>query len=483
MQINRLSGVPSDHVAMSVTADGHLGEPLLPVNVPARVPLPAGLVTIADHPSTPPPADGLSLSDWIVEGARRCKTLHEMVDELCGRLIRAGIPVWRSTLQFATLHPQLRAYAVRWWADDALVEELSILHGMELTGAYRNSPVPLVMEQGLVVRRRLGDAATLEFPILGELRSRGGTDYFAMPVTFSNGRHQCLTFATNRSGGFSDDHIAQLLGLVPLLALVFELHATKRMARDLLGIYLGREAGSRVLDGAIRRGIAERIEAAILVADMRGFSALSRALGGEETIALLDEFFAVIVEPIQAAGGEVLKFVGDGLIAVFPLHTSGKLTMAAERALGAARAALAAIDGLNERRGKNRLPPVGIGIALHVGEVLFGNIGAPDRLDFTAIGPAVNLASHLEALNKPLASRLVTSRDFAMLCGGTLTSRGRHPLPDSADGFEVFGLPDGAMHTASSQPTASLTEAQHAAMPLLDDPGVPPPPMRTPRSG
>lgn len=267
---------------MSEDADGHPGAELRPPHAPARVSLPAGLVTIADHASTPPPADGMPLSDWIIEGARRCKTLHEMVDELCWRLIHAGIPVWRSTLQLATLHPQLRAYAVRWWGDDALVEELSILHGMERTGAYRNSPVPLVMEQGQVVRRRLGDAATMEFPILGELRSRGGTDYVAMPVTFSNGRHQCLTFATNRVGGFSDDHVDQLLKLAPLLALVLELHATKRMARDLLGIYLGREAGARVLDGAVSRGVAERIEAAILVADMRRYAWIQRTVAGPE---------------------------------------------------------------------------------------------------------------------------------------------------------------------------------------------------------
>ena len=298
---------------MSVNAGGHQREKFRVPYTRARVPLPAGLVTIAEHASTAPDADGLSLSDWIVEGARRCKTLHEMMDELCWRLIHDGIAIWRSTLQLATLHPQLRAYAVRWWGDDRLVEELSILHGMERTDAYRNSPVPLVMEQGQVVRRRLGDAATMEFPILGELCSRSGTDYVAMPLTFSNGRHQCLTFATNRTGGFSDDHLTRLRGLVPLLALVLELHATKRMARDLLGVYLGREAGARVLDGVIRRGVAERIEAAILVADMRGFTALSRALSGEQTIALLDEFFAAIVEPIQAGGGEVLKFVGDGL--------------------------------------------------------------------------------------------------------------------------------------------------------------------------
>lgn len=428
---------------MSIRAEGYPREELRPPDDPARVPLPAGLVTIADHPSLPPPADGVPVADWIVEGARRCRTLHEMVDELCWRLIHAGIPVWRSTLQLATLHPQLRAYAVRWWRDDALVEELSIMHGMERTAAYRNSPVPLVMEQGQVVRRRLGDAATTEFPVLGELRSRGGTDYVAMPITFANGRHQCLTFATNRTGGFPDDDIARLLGLTRLLALVLELQATKRMARDLLGIYLGREAGSRVLDGAIHRGVAERIEAAILVADMRGFSMLSRTLAGEETISLLDEFFAAIVGPIHTAGGEILKFVGDGLIGVFPLRTSGTLKAAAERALGAAQAALAAIDRLNDHRGKVGSPPIGIGVALHVGEVLFGNVGAPDRLDFTAIGSAVNLASHLERLNKSLRLRLVASRDFAMLCGEKLTSRGQHTLPGSADDLEVFGLRDG----------------------------------------
>ncbi|SKA25131.1 adenylate cyclase [Enhydrobacter aerosaccus] len=411
-----------------------------PREAPRRVPLPAGLVTIADHTSLPPPADGLSLSDWLIEKASRRTQLYEVIDELCWRLIDAGVPIWRSTLHLATLHPQLRAYAVRWWHDAGLVEELSVLHGMEETGAYRNSPVPLVMERGEIVHRRLGDAEALEFPVLAELRARGGTDYIAMPVTFSNGRHQCLTFATDRADGFTDTHVARLTELSRLLALVLELHATKRMARDLLGIYLGREAGSRVLDGAIRRGMTERIEAAILVADMRGFSALSRTLGGEQTITLLDEFFAAVVEPIQARGGEVLKFVGDGLIAVFPLATSRNLEVAVHHGLDAARAALVAIDRLNAERAKAGLSSIGIGIALHVGEVLFGNVGAPDRLDFTAIGSALNFTTHLEALNKSLGSRLVASREFAIHCAEELTSFGSHVLPDSLDSFEVFGL-------------------------------------------
>ena len=406
-----------------------------------RVPLPAGLVTIADHASVPPPADGVSLFDWLVERASRRKHLHEIVDELCWRLISAGVPVWRSTLQLATLHPQLRAHAVRWWRDDALVEELSILHGMERTGAYRDSPVPLVMEHGRVVRRRLGDAESAEFPVLAELRGRGGTDYLAMPLTFSTGRRQCLTFATDRSGGFSDHDIARLTELASPLALVLELHATKRMTRDLLGIYLGREAGVRVLDGAIRRGVAERIDAAILVADVRGFSALSQTLGGERTIALLDDIFAAIIGPIEARGGEVLKLLGDGLLAVFPFAGCRGLESPPPCALSAAQGALAAIDELNAVRRRTGDPLIGIGIALHVGEVLFGNIGAPDRLDFTAIGPAVNLVSHLEALNKKLGSRLVASPDFAKLCGEELVSFGRHVLPDAPGGLEVFGIP------------------------------------------
>jgi adenylate cyclase len=405
-----------------------------------RVPLPAGLVTIADHVSAPPHRDGVSLLDWVIEGASRPKHLYEIVDQLCWRLVDAGVPVWRATLQLGTLHPQLRAHAVRWWRDDRLVEELSILHGMEHTGAYRDSPVPLVMEQGRLVRRRLGDAEGREFPVLAELRTRGGTDYLALPLTFSTGRHQCLTFATDRSGGFSDQDIARLTELAPPLALVLELHATKRMARDLLGIYLGREAGTRVLDGAIRRGVTERIDAAILVADLRGFSALSNRLGGERTIALLDDFFTAMIGPIHARRGEVLKLLGDGLLAVFPFAGCRGPESPASCALRAARDALGAIDELNAARGQAGNPSIGVGIALHVGEVLFGNIGAPDRLDFTAIGPAVNLVSHLEALNKKLGSRLVASPDFAKLCGEALVRLGRHVLPDAPEGLEVFGL-------------------------------------------
>jgi adenylate cyclase len=403
-----------------------------------RSSLPEGLLGISHYPSAGRRAGGATLAAWLVAEGGRCARLSELVDEICWRLNMEGVPVWRSTFHLGTLHPQLRAYAVRWWRDDGRIEEIAVRHGIEQTPAYRASPVPVVIEQGEVVRRRLGVAEAGEFPILAEIRAAGGTDYIAMPVSFSSGRRHCITFATDRPGGFEPSDIARLTEIAPLLSLVLELHAARVTAGDLLGVYLGRQAGARVLSGAVRRGEVERIRAAILVADMRGFTALSRELPGEDVIALLNEFFGLLVEPIHARGGEVLKFIGDGLIAVFPFEGSCHPKAPAKCALDAAIAGLAALDAFNAGRSEH---PLRAGIALHVGEVLLGNIGAPDRLDFTVIGPAVNLASHLEALNKRFDCRLVASAEFAASCDAQLALLGHHPLCDSPDPCPVFGLP------------------------------------------
>jgi adenylate cyclase len=405
----------------------------------ARTLLPENLVGISQHRSRGPRPPGPDLASWLLLEGARCERLFELVDEVCWRLAMEGVPVWRSTFHLGTLHPQLRAHAVRWWRDDGRIEEIAVRHGIEQTAAYRDSPVPVVMERGEVLRRRLADAAACDFPILAEIRAAGGTDYVAMPLTFSSGRRHCVTFATDRAGGFADRDIERLAALAPLLSLVLELQLTRITGRDLLGVYLGRLAGGRVLSGAVRRGEVERIRAAILVADMRGFSALSRALPGETVVALLDEFFALLVGPIHARGGEVLKFVGDGLIAVFPFEGSCNPGAPANCAIEAALAGLAALDAFNAGRAGER--PLRAGIALHVGEVLLGNIGAPDRLDFTVIGPAVNLASHLEALNKRFGCRLVASREFAAACETPLAILGHHPICDAPEPCPIYGLP------------------------------------------
>lgn len=298
------------------------------------------------------------------------------------------------------------------------------------------------MDRGETVRRRVTSMSEAEFPVLREIRVRGGTDYIAMPLWFSTGRRQCMTFATNNPAGFEDEHVARLSEIAPLLATVLEVHATKRIASDLLGIYLGRKAGSRVLEGVVRLGQAQRINAAILVADMRGFSALSEQLSGEEVIAALNELFGCLVPPIHGRNGEVLKYLGDGLIAVFPTEGACAPNSPAACALEAARESFAALDALNVARSAEGRIPLRAGIALHFGEVLFGNIGADDRLDFTAIGPAVNFTTRLEGLNKVLGVRLIASSEFAAQCPLVLSSFGHHQVPDRAHPCEVFGFGD-----------------------------------------
>jgi len=384
------------------------------------------------------------IAAWVLEEGRCIVERAPFLDELCWRLIRDHVPLWRTTLHVGTLHPQLRAVACRWWCDRSVIEEIVAKHGIERTSAYLDSPVRAVMEHGEPVRYRLNQSGIgYQFPLLAELSANGATDYLALPLTFSTGRHNVITFATKRTKGFTQAHIARLTSILPPLRAVLEIHATREIAANLLDTYVGRQAARRVLEGQIRRGSGERIDAVILVADMRNFTRLSDQLAGEAVIDLLNEFFEHFVEPIHAHGGEVLKFLGDGLIAIFSIATCGGPGPASECAIEVVRSALASLDNLNTRRAKRGEAPIGVGVALHAGQVIYGNVGAPDRLDFTAIGPAVNLTTRLESLTKVTGRNLLTSEHFAQIYSGRLVSVGSFTLRGLDEPQEVFALPEG----------------------------------------
>jgi adenylate cyclase len=384
-----------------------------------------------------------SVDRWLLSEGRRSETLGKMLTALCERLVRLGLPLDRASLHISTLHPQVRGTRFLWRSDGGLLADVHYERtDSAIDAAYQTSPLFVVHQTGQRVRRRLENPATLDdFPILAELRSEGITDYLAVPLVFGNGRLQVATWSSRRPGGFSEADVAQIEELLPALAAATEAHEQRRMLQTLLETYLGRQAGRRVLDGTIARGDGETIAAALWYCDLRGFTAMSDALPRDDVIALLNDYFECMAGPVHDKGGEVLKFIGDALLAIFPIADDLDRDPACRTALAAAEEALADLGRLNVgRRGSGR-PALEVGIGLHTGAVMYGNIGAPDRLDFTIIGPAVNMVTRIEDLCPVLERTLLTSSRFASPCGSKLVSLGFHQLKGIAARQELFGLP------------------------------------------
>jgi len=281
-------------------------------------------------------------------------------------------------------------------------------------------------------------AETQEFPILEELRRRGMTDYVVLPVPFSDGTNKALSLATTRAGGFSDDEIALFTAMTPAVAVNLEIQALRNMARTLLDSYVGRQSGGRVLAGQIRRGAGETINAVIWLSDLRGFTGLSETLPRDELIGMLDHYFGPMCDAVETNGGEVLKFIGDSVLAIFPVEPDA--ASACRRALEAARSAKAAIEAENQRRAASGSPLIHYGLALHVGDVMYGNIGGSTRLDFTVIGPAVNLTSRIESMCKSLDRSPLLSAEFARLSGVKAEFIGEFSLKGVGAQKPIYGV-------------------------------------------
>ena len=272
--------------------------------------------------------------------------------------------------------------------------------------AYDGSPVRL---------RPTASSDDPEFPIVKDLRRDGITDYIVLPVPFSDLTNKALSIATTRIDGFSDGEIALFAAMIPAFAFNLEVQALRRTARTLLDTYVGRQSGGRVLDGQIRRGMGETIRAAIWLCDLRGFTSLSEALPRDALIEMLNQYFGPMCDAVEANDGEVLKFIGDAMLAIFPVVDNP--ATACLHALSAARRARESLAEENRLRAAGSLPLINYGIALHIGDVMYGNIGSETRLDFTVIGPAVNLSARIESLCRDLERSLLISAEFARISG------------------------------------------------------------------
>ena len=279
------------------------------------------------------------------------------------------------------------------------------------------------------VRRRLPDPKSeAEFPLLEKLRDDGGTDYIAIALPRSDGNVYRTSWSTQAEGGFSDADIDRLLALRTALAVVIELQSRAEMTKSVLDLYLGREAGRRVYAGDIQRGDSTTIRSVLFMSDLRGFTSLSDRIPLDFLIAVLNDYFEAVSGPIHAHGGEMLKYIGDAVLGIFRIGSDEEMSAVCDAALGAAELAAENMKILNRRRGRENKPPLDFGIALHVGDTMYGNVGAHDRLDFTVIGPAVNLCARLEALAGRLSEQVICSAEFAAQTSVPMTSVGQHEL-------------------------------------------------------
>lgn len=396
------------------------------------------------------------LQAWALSQGLRGAEPEILLDGLCRRLNESGVPLWRAFLGGRTLHPQWAGHSCTWERGAAASKRVVFGRGPDYEVRLRDSPFATLIRQlehqrragSATLRRRLrGPYARLDYAVLEELAAAGATDYFAQLVAFgaagdpSRGTGVGYSFATDHPAGFHDDDLALIEASLPALSLAVMAYVGHAIAAGLLEAYLGPDAGRRVHAGEVERGSVQSIRAALWFADVRGFTTIAETLPGVAVIELLNEVFETVIAPLRSRGGEVLKFLGDGVLAIFGCEAAGDHATC-RQALAAAEEARAALDRLNSTRKISGKPTAGVDIALHLGEVLYGNVGAVDRLDFTVIGPAVNELARIEALCDKLDRRMLVSAEFAAAVGrdAGLISLGPHRLRGVRDEREIFGL-------------------------------------------
>jgi adenylate cyclase len=386
-------------------------------------------------------SDLQKVTDWLIDGARSALSPPRMMAETCERLVQAGLPLWRVGVFVRTLHPDIYGRNLV-WRPGAEVVVGTVDFDIRNTPEFRNSPLAIVFAEGQEVRCRLDDPASERVPFFEDMRAEGVTDYIALPLLFTDGSINASSWTTKQPGGFSDDELAALKTVVVPLARVIEIISLRRTASILLDTYVGNRAGQRILGGQIRRGHTDTMDAAIWLSDLRGFTALSDRLPAETVVDILNGYFDCQVSSIKTHGGEVLKFMGDGLLAVFPIDEYvGDVQEVCSRVLEAARESRASVEAMHYPVGE-AVERFRFGVALHVGRILYGNIGGGDRLDFTCIGPAVNLAARLEKIAGRLSRTIVASAGFAGICAGGWTDLGEFPIAGFSKAERVYGLQD-----------------------------------------
>jgi adenylate cyclase len=402
------------------------------------------------RPADPLAAEREAITHWLLDEARHLKRSRDVIEQLCERLVAAGVPLMRAMVNVRTIHPQILSTGYRWNRGESAVA-MNRGHDLIADPMYLDSPFKVIHDGAGGIRRRLNDPeVALDFPVLEQIKAEGGTDYLVVPLVFSDGTVNAASFAADGPAGFATEQLALIYDVLPILALILEVQATHRTAMSLLDTYIGHHAGERVLKGQIQRGSGETIHAVIAYSDLRGFTAMTAAKPRDEIIAILNDYFECMIGAVHDHGGQVLKLIGDGMLAIFPLGDAAFRPYVCRSALDAAADAERAIAALNETRAEKGKPPIRFGFALHMGDVMYGNIGSANRLDFTAIGEAVNCAARVEELSAQLNESIVVTEPVAEASGRTLEPLGAHRLRGFAVPQLLFTIPHEARAARSS---------------------------------
>ena len=436
-------------------------------------------------PDSPRELELIPLHAWLIQAGLSGLAAEALFDEFCQRLIAVGVPIARGFLSITGLHPLRRAYSLT-WEGGRIVQVAEFGHAIMTTSIWQESPFRHMLEGQVprLHRRLAGPDAVLDFPVLREFRDSGMSEWLALMYGFGwdavrPGASQfgvVLSWATSaavgRGLGWSAAELAAIEELSGTLALAAKGSGTPGATRDVLAAYLGIDAADRVVAGQVQRGSVSRIAAAIVYADLRGFTNFADETAPEEVIRRLNGIFDCLGEPVRAAGGEILKFMGDGVLAAFLPQEGVDMTTVTAAALSAAREILARVEALNATEAAAGHASLGLDMALHEGEVTYGNIGTADRLDFTIIGPVVNEATRLEGLCKELDTPILVSASFARAAPALrdqLRSVGRHRLRGVRETQEVFTIagPGPKSTTPVGKPSRNMTAKSGFRFPAL----------------
>jgi len=380
------------------------------------------------------------LSIWLSEGIYCASKAEAFVSELCSRIIKAGVPISRMGAFIRILHPNVigRGFI---WKNGGEVVTINDGVGTDEVENFQSAPLSIVRETRQEVRHQLCSSYPADSVLVRGLRAEGATDYIAFPFTFTNGAVHVISWTTKEPGGFTSHHVASLRKLVPMFSRVAEIMSLRRTTTTLLDTYVGNQTGELILAGQIQRGHTKLMDAVIWLSDLRGFTRMSERFPAVIVVEALNLYFGCQVPAINRQGGEILKFMGDGLLAVFPIDLKTEnVPDVCARALAAAREVTASVEAIDYGDGLAMIDALRFGMALHVGKVLYGNIGGGNRMDFTCIGPAVNLAARLEKLTGKLNLKIVASREFAHHGGPDWTDLGEFEVAGFAAPERVFGL-------------------------------------------